>query len=325
MGARGQQHHDGIGNPGGGHAAQVVQQHVRIVIDRRHAMRGEQIRKQPHHHFAVFEHVGDAGGHAQVVFQHFELARVIAHDVDAGDVGVNVAGDIHSLHLRTVLRVAQHLFRWNHACLQNLLIVVNVMNEGIQGSHALLQARIQPDPFLVRQHARHDIEGDEAFRAFLLAVDREGDAYPVKQRIGFCPLLGQKLQRLAFEPSGIALIVRPAGALFQVHLVVRRIAQGVSFQGCPAQLQAPAAPSCNKDPRAAMPWQKPRPPLKRGRLPQVLVQRRGHGHARIAGKTGRKVREQDLRQPRVTAAACSQLGNAQGIRRRLGAKRRIQA
>jgi hypothetical protein len=81
------------------------------VVDPRHAVTGEELREQAHHHFAVLEHVGDAGGHAQVVLEHQEFAGIIAHHVDARDMGVNVPGHIDALHLRTVLRVAQNLFR----------------------------------------------------------------------------------------------------------------------------------------------------------------------------------------------------------------------
>ena len=59
VGAGGQQHHRGVGDAGGGDAAQVVEQHVGIVIDRGDAVLGEQLGEQPHHHLAVLEHVRD--------------------------------------------------------------------------------------------------------------------------------------------------------------------------------------------------------------------------------------------------------------------------
>jgi hypothetical protein len=77
------------------------------VLDRRHAVAGEQRGEQPHHHLAVFQHVGDAGRHAQIVFQHVELALARAHDIDAGDVGVDVGGTLDALHLRPVLRIVR--------------------------------------------------------------------------------------------------------------------------------------------------------------------------------------------------------------------------
>jgi hypothetical protein len=185
----------GSATPGGGDAAQVVEQHVGVVIDGGDAVGGEELREEPHHHLAVLEHVGDARGDAQVVLEDAEFAGVVAHDVDAGDVGVDAAGDVDALHLRAVLRVAEHLLRGDHARLQDLLVVVNVVDEGVQRPHALLQAAFEPDPFFEGQHAGHDVEGDEAFGAFFLAVDGEGDADPVEQGVGLGALLAPGARR----------------------------------------------------------------------------------------------------------------------------------
>jgi hypothetical protein len=79
------------------------------VLDRLHGVPGKQLREQPHHHLAVFEHVGDAGGHAQVVLEHAEAAVVVAHDVDAADVRVDAVGHVDALHLGTVLGISEDL------------------------------------------------------------------------------------------------------------------------------------------------------------------------------------------------------------------------
>ena len=196
-----------------------------VVIDRRDAMLGEELGEQTHHHLAVLEHVGDARGHAQVVFQNFELAGVIADDVDAGDVRIDAAGDIHPLHLRTVLRVAENLFGGDHACPQDLLLVINVMNERVQRPDALLQAGFQAHPFLEGQHPRDDIEGNQALSAFLLAVDGECNTHPVEQGIGFGAFLRQPLGRLFLQPLRVTQVVRSAHFLARVHLVVRLTGQ----------------------------------------------------------------------------------------------------
>jgi hypothetical protein len=61
-----------------------------------------------------------------------------------------------------------------------LLVVVDVVNEGVEGLHALLQARLEPGPFFYREDSRDDIKGDKPLGAFLLPVDRKGDAHPVE-------------------------------------------------------------------------------------------------------------------------------------------------
>ncbi len=90
---------------------QVFEQQIRIVLHRPDRARREQLRKEPHHHLAVLEHVRHARRHAQVVFEHVVLAAIGAHDVDAGDVGIDAAGHVDADHLAPVLRIAEHALR----------------------------------------------------------------------------------------------------------------------------------------------------------------------------------------------------------------------
>ncbi len=54
----GRQHDDGrIADALGRHGAQLFQQQVGIMLDRRHLVPGEQFGEQAHHHLAVFQHV----------------------------------------------------------------------------------------------------------------------------------------------------------------------------------------------------------------------------------------------------------------------------
>jgi len=117
------------------------------------------------------------------------------------------------LHLRAVLRVAENLFSGNHARFENLLVVVNVMDEGVEGADALLQAGFEPNPFFERQDAGYDVEGDEALGAFVLAVHGEGDADAMEQGVGFGALLRQSFRGLVGEPLGIAQVVRARRAV----------------------------------------------------------------------------------------------------------------
>ncbi|MCY1360487.1 hypothetical protein D9M69_471170 [compost metagenome] len=107
--ARGQHHHRGIGDRLRRYAAQHVEQQVGIVRHRRDAVAREQVGEQPHHHLAVFQHVRHPGGHAQVVFQHVELALAGTHHVDAGDVRIDVMRYVDAEHLGPVLGVVVDL------------------------------------------------------------------------------------------------------------------------------------------------------------------------------------------------------------------------
>ena len=104
----------------------VGEQFVRIVLDRRDAVAREQVRKQPHHDFAVLQHVGDAGRRAGIVFQHVEIVGIDAHDVDAGDVDIDVVRHVLAVHLRPEHRVLEDQVVGDDAGAQDVAAVVDV-------------------------------------------------------------------------------------------------------------------------------------------------------------------------------------------------------
>ena len=134
-------------------------------------------------------------------------------------------GHVDALHLRAVLGVAEHLLGGNDARLQDLLIMVDVVDEGVQRPDALLEPRLEPHPLLGGQHARHDVEGNQPLGALFLPVDRESDSDPVEQRIRLGTLLSQPLGGLSLQPFVVALVVGSRGATVRIHFVVRRIDQ----------------------------------------------------------------------------------------------------
>ena len=138
------QHDDGwVADPDWRHRPQLFQQHVRVMLHRRHLVFGEQFREEAHHHLAVFEHVGDARRHAQIVFQHVELARAGAHDIDPGNVCINLPRQVNALHHRAILRIIEHLLGGNLAGLEDFLIVIDIVQEHVERLDALAQTRLQ--------------------------------------------------------------------------------------------------------------------------------------------------------------------------------------
>ena len=136
VGSRRQQYHRRFLHAGWGKRAQIVQQHLRIVLDRCHRIVAEQFGEQPHHHFAVFQHVGHAGRRAQIVFQHVKLILAGTHDIYAGDVRVDAARHRYPYHLRPVLAVGEDAGRYDTG-LDDVLAVVNVMQKHVQRLDAL--------------------------------------------------------------------------------------------------------------------------------------------------------------------------------------------
>jgi len=174
------------------------------------------------HRFAIFQHVGDAGGRARIVFQHHELVFGRAHEVDADDVAVDAARRVDPHHLRHESRILDdELFRHDTG-FENFLAMVNVVHEGVEGAHPLLDACFEAAPFLGRDDARQDIERDQPFDRIVRPIDGEGDAGAAEQNFGLRRLGLQSFHTLHAEPLG-ELAVRQPDALtaVTVHFIER--------------------------------------------------------------------------------------------------------
>ena len=215
------QHGDGrVLLAGRGQRVQVLQQHVGVVLDRADRPGREELGEEPHHHLAVLEHVRHAGRHPQVVLEHVVLALPRADDVDAGDVRIDAAGHVHPLHLAAVLRVAEDALGRHGAGLENRLLVIDVVQEGVERAHALREPAFEQVPFVRGNDARDDVERDQPLGALLLAVDRERDADAVERPFGLLALLRDAIGRRPLEPAGERPVVRPDRPVRGAHFIV---------------------------------------------------------------------------------------------------------
>jgi hypothetical protein len=115
------------------------QQFIRIVLHRGHAMTGEQFRKQPQHGLPILQHVGDSGGIADIVFQDVEAVVINPHNIDSGEVYVNIVRYLLAVHLRPEHGVLKHqIFRDNSGG-ENLPAMINIMNVMIERLDSLLE------------------------------------------------------------------------------------------------------------------------------------------------------------------------------------------
>ena len=181
----------------------------------------EQVREKPHHHLAVLEHVGHAARHPQIVLEHVELALPGAHHVDAGDMRVDAPRHVDAVHLGPVLRVAEHLLGGDAARPHDVLLVIDVVDEAVERAHPLLEAGFELPPLAGRDDARNHIEGDQAFGAGVVTVDREGDADAPEHEIRFRALVAHRLRTLLRQPALEFAVVPANDAARVVHLVVR--------------------------------------------------------------------------------------------------------
>ena len=201
------------------HGAQILQQALWIVADRRNALPGKRIREQPHHDLAVLEHIGDAGGRAHIILEHEEIALAGADQIDAGDMRVNLVRRIDAHHLGPERRVELHQLFRNEARLHDLLVVIDVVEKHIDRLDALDAAALHQLPFGAIENAGNEIEGDQALGRAGFAIDREGDTQAAKNLFGGLLLGGERFQRQPVEEAGEIRVGPADGAVWSVHFV----------------------------------------------------------------------------------------------------------
>ena len=169
--ARGEQDRGRIARRAGRrHMVEDVDQVLRITIDRTHPILGEQLWEDSLHGHAALQNIGNAGRTAGVVFQYQIASVPVADQVGPADVDVNVLRDIEAHKFRTEMLRAADDFEGNNPLLHDALLMVDVVKKSIQRVETLFETPLDVTPFVTGNDARDEIEGKNAFRAFLLVV-----------------------------------------------------------------------------------------------------------------------------------------------------------
>jgi hypothetical protein len=69
------------------------------VLDRANSHRAKDGRKGPAHDVPVRQHVGNAGGNAQIVLEDNEGAVLAAHEIGPADIDVGIVRNLEPAHL----------------------------------------------------------------------------------------------------------------------------------------------------------------------------------------------------------------------------------
>ena len=218
------QQHDGRRRGGRrGDVAQRGEQLLRVLVDAEHAVALEQRRELALHRGAVLEHVAGARGRAQVVLEHEVLAVLVAHEVDAGDMGVDAAGRVDADHLAPEVPRAEHELGRDLPVAQDALAVVDVGEEEVERVDALDRApRSMCSHSAARDDPRDQVEREDPLDPLLLAVDGEADALIEERGVdGVAPRL-ELLDAQRRELLGEHAVVRPRPAGRLEHLVEER-------------------------------------------------------------------------------------------------------
>ena len=215
--ARRQHYHCRLGRSRRTAGTQRLQQQIGVMGNGRDAVGVEQLGKQPHHHLAVFQHVAHAAGDAQIVFQHVILAIAVgigcAHDIDTGDVGVDLVWHIHAHHLGAELRIVVNLVARHDTGLDDVLVVVNVVDETVKCRDPLHQTFLHAGPLVGGNDAGDQVKRNQPLGAgssfVLLSIDSKGDTDPAEDHLGLFPPLGHHVAGLARQPFVVDLVMVP--------------------------------------------------------------------------------------------------------------------
>jgi hypothetical protein len=147
-------------------------------------------------------------------------------------VGIDAARRLEADHLRQEGFVALDQLARDAARLDDLLLVVDVVEEGVEGDDPLLDALGELAPVSAGNDAGDDVEGDELFGAVGVSVDREGNAGFSKEVLGVPRLGDQARPILCFVPLVIGLVGLPRTGARIHHFVKcqRRVPHFSSFE-----------------------------------------------------------------------------------------------
>ncbi len=195
-----------------------IAQPLAVVRDRADADPGAQIGEGAQHQMPVLDHVGHARWRAGIVLEDPEGTGLIAHQIDAADIDIGAMGQVDADHLGPVVRIVQDQLGRHDAGLEDALLVVEVLEEQIEGGHPLHQPGFQRRPVLGRDQARDHVERQDPVDHVALRVDREGDAEIVELALGSMGTPPQGRQAQLVEPSAHRRGMRqgPAGQAEQL-------------------------------------------------------------------------------------------------------------
>src|SRR5882724_8231837 len=162
-------------------------QDIRIFRHRPHIVLRYEVRENTFGDLPVLQHITYPAGSAQIIFEDVKSAVVIAYQVDACNMNVDIVGHGQAMDLPQEMRAAiDHLGR-DDPILQDELFVVNILEEEVQGLQPLADTLLDIFPFGSGDDPGNDVEGEDLFYAFAAAVNGERNALAHKKL--FCQLL----------------------------------------------------------------------------------------------------------------------------------------
>src|ERR1051325_774790 len=108
------------------------------MLYRAHTGSAEHGGKSAAHHVAIGKHVRYAGGNAEIVFQHNELAILPPHQIGAADVDISAVRHGEAPHLRAVMLATVDQRARDQTVAEHARLGINIVQEKVEGVDALL-------------------------------------------------------------------------------------------------------------------------------------------------------------------------------------------
>src|ERR1700683_4673999 len=107
------------------------------MIDGADAVVAKESGKYALEDFAIGEHVGNAAGDAQIVFEAHEVSLGQARQVGAANADIDIARDAETAHLAAEMTATVNQFAGHDPGGQDFAVVIDVFEEEIEGGDAL--------------------------------------------------------------------------------------------------------------------------------------------------------------------------------------------
>src|SRR6185436_18463031 len=125
-----------------------------IVINGTNAVVPEKAGKYALQNLAIGEHVGNAAGDSQIVFQYSESTIWHSDEIGSADAYINPTGDGKPAHLAPKMFAAVDQLAWNDSVRQNVPLVVDIIEKKIQSSDSLRESSLDLLPLIPRNDSR---------------------------------------------------------------------------------------------------------------------------------------------------------------------------
>jgi len=200
------------------------------MVDRPDAVVTEERGENALENLAIGDHIRDAAGNAKIVFKDSESAVGKADEIGAADADVDVARNVESAHLAAKVLAAVDQIAGNGFVREDAPFVIDVAQEKIEGGEPLGKSFFDFGPLARGDNARKKVVGEDAFGAFLAAVNGEGDAFVQESEVGGLLAAAQLFRRKIEQGLMKSAIVLSGDAGRGEHFVVSVI-HAVVYKG----------------------------------------------------------------------------------------------